>query len=176
MKLIVGLGNPGGQYKNTRHNIGFLALDFLAKEFGLGCFKLNAKFKAKILEGNINNIKIILAKPQTYMNASGEAIQIIANFYKIETKDIIIIHDELDLPFAKIRVREDGSAAGHNGIKSIMEKLGTDKFIRVRIGVRNKKTELMPADKFVLSRFSILEKLKLKEIFEEVKIEVEKFI
>jgi len=176
MYLIVGLGNPGQKYKNTRHNTGFMVADFLANESDFSKFKIQSKFKAEIVEGIIKNQKVIMAKPQTYMNNSGEAVVLLKNFYKVAGGNIIIIYDELDLPFGKIRVREEGSAAGHNGVENIIKRLGTDNFIRIRVGIKNKKAEIMPADKFVLSRFSLLEKMKLKEVFAEVKMEVEKLI
>lgn len=185
MKLIIGLGNPGKQYEKTRHNAGFMAVDFLMDKIDLGSFKRQSKFKAEIAEGIIGGKKIIIAKPQTYMNNSGEAVQLLQSFYKIDPEDIIVVYDELDLPLGKIRVRDEGSSAGHNGIKSIIEKLGTDKFMRIRIGIKNEKAGKIPArfgsarraDKFVLSRFSILERINFKkEILPQVLQEIEKII
>mgnify|MGYP000951919661 CR=1 FL=1 len=176
MFLIIGLGNPGKEYEKTRHNIGFLALDFLAKNFDAPKFRPNPKFKASISEINYHDNKIILAKPQTYMNTSGDSVQTLANFYKITSQNIIVIHDELDLPFSSLRVKTNGSSAGHNGIKDIINKLGTDQFIRIRLGIQTDKSKNIPAEKFVLSHFSITEKIKLKNIFSEVLQEIKKII
>ena len=170
MFLIIGLGNPEKKYANTRHNIGFMAVDFLAEEFNWPKFKLQNKFKAEITLGKYNNQQIILAKPQTYMNNSGQAVQLLKNYFKIQLENLIIIHDEIDLPLEKIRIKNGGSSAGHNGIKSVMEYLASDKFWRIRIGVSNKQRDKMPADKFVLSNFSWWEKRKIKrEMLPQVK-------
>jgi peptidyl-tRNA hydrolase, PTH1 family len=175
--LIVGLGNPGREYQATRHNVGFLAVKFLAEKLKWGDFKEQKKFQAEILETKFQAKKIIMAKPQTFMNNSGEAVAALKNFYKIPSQNIIIIYDELDLPMGKIRVRPDGSSAGHNGIKSIIEHLGTDKFWRVRIGIGNELKGKMEAANFVLSKFSKEEKsLLIKNILPEVVGEVEKII
>lgn len=163
MKLIIGLGNPGKKYEKTRHNAGFMAVDFLVKTWNLNAFAIKDKFKAKISDNIIQGEKVILAKAQNYMNNSGDAVNLLKSFYKIENANIIVIYDELDLRFGKIRVREDGSSAGHKGIESIMLAIGSDKFKRIRIGIRNDKADKMPADKFVLSRFSIGERWKLKK-------------
>lgn len=185
MKLIIGLGNPGKQYEKTRHNIGFLAVDFLVERLNFK-FNLKEKFKAEICETRLNNEKIIIVKPQTFMNNSGDAVQLLQSFYKVSPKNIIVVYDELDLPFEKIRVRKEGSSAGHKGIQSIIQKLGTDKFYRIRIGIKNDKAEKMPArfdsgkarraDRFVLSRFSILEKIKLKNILKRAVEEIENIV
>ena len=161
MYLIVGLGNPDKKYEPTRHNIGFQAVDFVVERFGLEKFKLQDKFKSEISMGQIDDKRVIVAKPQTYMNSSGQAVQLMTNYIKIQPEDLTIVYDELDLPLGEIRVRNEGSSAGHNGIKSIMEYLVTDKFNRLRIGIHNQDAEKMPADKFVLSKFSFFEKRKL---------------
>lgn len=173
MYLIVGLGNPDKKYEDTRHNVGFKALDFLIEKFNFDKLKLDKKFKAEMIMGEIDNKKIIIAKPQTYINNSGTAVQLLKNYFKIQPENIIIVYDELDLPFGEIRLRHEGSSAGHNGIKSIIEYLATDKFNRLRLGIRNKLAEKMPADKFVLSKFSFWEKRKLKnKILAEVEKEI----
>jgi len=175
--LIVGLGNPGPEYQKTRHNVGFEALNFLTKKSELAKFKNQKKFKADVSINKINNQKIILAKPQTFMNNSGEAISALKNFYQIDNKKITIIYDELDLPFGQIRVRSEGSSAGHNGIKSIISCLGTDKFNRIRIGIKNELVEQIETADFVLSKFSKDEKKILeKTIWPMVLIEIEKII
>ncbi|NMC51892.1 aminoacyl-tRNA hydrolase [Candidatus Kuenenbacteria bacterium] len=177
MFLIVGLGNPGKEYQNTRHNAGFAAIDFLVEHEKLGELKKQKKLKAEVSESKIDNQKIILAKPQTFMNNSGEAATIMKKFWQVDNKNIIIVYDELDLPVGKIRVRDEGSSAGHNGIKSIIEKLGTDKFWRVRIGIKNELKEKMEAADFVLSKFSREEKKMLvKEILPKVTEEIKKII
>lgn len=168
MYLIIGLGNPGKQYEKTRHNVGFMAVDELARLCqGYGGqdfkFKKNNKLKSEIAEIKINNQKAVLAKPLTYMNNSGQAAQILVNYYKIPVNKLIVIYDEIDLLFGTIRVRGHGSSAGHKGVQSIIDSLDTDQFWRVRLGIRNEKTEQMPTDKFVLQKFSRAEYKELKE-------------
>ena len=162
MKLIIGLGNPGKQYQKTRHNIGFMVLDVLLEKLASEAkWELSKKFNAEICELNFNNNKIILAKPMTFMNASGEATQLITHFYKLTHEDLIVIHDDKDLKLGDIRVQTDRSDAGHNGIKSIIQHLGTQNFTRVRIGIAsaNEKKMKDTAD-FVLGKFGLLEKKK----------------
>lgn len=130
MKLVVGLGNPGREYENTRHNIGFIILDNI-----LGNVKWSTKFNGEYYEDNINGEKIIFVKPLSYMNLSGGVVSSFANFYKINNKDIIVIQDDLDLPVGKLRLKIRSSAGGHNGIKDIIASLGTDDFLRIKIGI-----------------------------------------
>ncbi|MDD5770244.1 MAG: aminoacyl-tRNA hydrolase [Candidatus Gracilibacteria bacterium] len=168
MKLIVGLGNPGLQYEKTRHNAGFLFLDWFKNELNiLNDWKNETKFKGEILETFIAGEKIILLKPQTFMNLSGESVLKIMSFYKIEKKDIIVIFDDVSLDFGKIRFRESGSAGGQNGVKSIIQNIG-EEFRRIKIGIgQDRRFDL--AD-WVLSKFSEEELKKLnEEIFIEVK-------
>lgn len=134
--LIAGLGNPGREYEKTRHNTGFLALDMLAKKLGVRINKV--KFKGELGQCDYHGRRLILLKPQTYMNASGLSIEPCAHFYKIPPEHIIVIFDDVSLPVGKIRVRKNGSAGGHNGIKSIISGLGTDQFPRVKVGVGEK--------------------------------------
>ncbi len=173
MKLIVGLGNPGTKYTNVRHNLGFDAVDELAKRVkGQGeSWKLEAKFKSEILNFTLNASRFTLAKPQTYMNNSGMAVSALVNFYKVKPEDVIVVHDELDLPLGKIKVRIGGAAAGHHGVESIIEALGTDQFIRVRMGIGNLKTQSaerkaahVSAEKFVLEPFLHSEKAQVKHM------------
>jgi len=168
MFLIVGLGNPGLKYKKTRHNAGFQSVDFLIrKEKWVKDKKTNSKI--------IKTKKYILAKPQTFMNNSGQAVRSLMDYYKI--KNIIIIYDELDLFFGEIRVRDKGSSAGHNGIKSIIEYLGTENFWRIRIGIANEDSNKVPAEKFVLKKFSRLEQKELQNrILPEVVNRIEEII
>ena len=131
--LIVGLGNPGAEYDMNRHNIGFMAVDAVAREYTFGPFK--RKFKGMMVEGKIDGRKIILLKPETFMNLSGGSVVELAAYYKITPDRIIVIHDELDLPPAKMRTKTGGGAAGHNGLKSIDQSLGSQGYRRIRIGI-----------------------------------------
>ena len=131
--LLVFLGNPGPKYECTRHNAGFMAADALAKKLGVSINR--ARFKALTAPAEINGEKVLLLKPQTYMNLSGEAVGEAARFYKILPENVIVVSDEVSLPLGKLRVRMKGSAGGHNGLKSIIASLGSDNFPRVRIGV-----------------------------------------
>lgn len=160
-KLIVGLGNPGLQYKYTRHNIGFMFMERLEKEFNLN-FKLDKNFKCMITKENIvdinnNEHQVIFIKPVTYMNNSGEAVQAVTKFYNIDTKDIMIIHDDLDLPVGKIRIRPNGSSGGQKGMQSIIDHLGTNEIKRIRIGI-DKGEDVID---YVLGKFSKDDKEKV---------------
>lgn len=166
MKIIAGLGNPGSKYDNTWHNAGFLALDELHKQ-GFDNWRKSSKNKLLAAEGKINEEKVILVKPQTYMNRSGEALQAIANFYKVATEDIYVIHDELDLPLGKIRISQNSSAGGNNGVASIINQLGSKNFVRIRIGIKTDKTSRMPADKYVLKKISLLDKMTLNKVIKK---------
>lgn len=132
MFLIVGLGNPGNEYAETRHNVGFMAVDCLAEKYCFSPFK--AKFDGLIADGSIGGEKVLLLKPQTYMNLSGEAVHEAAQFYKIPADHVLVIYDDVSLPVGKLRVRPTGSAGGHNGIKNIIAHLGTQDFPRIKIG------------------------------------------
>ena len=131
--LVVGLGNPGAKYEHTRHNMGFLAVDGLARRKGFRFNKL--RFRAWTAEWMVNGEKVLVMKPQTYMNLSGEAVGEAARFYKIPADHVIVISDDISLPLGKLRVRGNGSAGGHNGLKNIIAHLGTDAFPRVKVGV-----------------------------------------
>lgn len=145
-KLIIGLGNPGKQYEKTRHNVGFMALDEMAPGF-----KFVKKFNAEIAIGE----QIIFAKPQTFMNLSGQSVQAIMSFYKITPEELIVIHDDLDIELGEFKVQKNRSSAGHNGVQSIIDSLGTKNFSRIRIGIRNPNPEInLSAEKFVLQKFS----------------------
>jgi len=150
MKLIVGLGNPGHQYQNTRHNIGFLTVDHLQQIFKLPKFKNDKKLSAEITK----NKNLILAKPQTFMNLSGQAVSKIKNYYKIKLTNIMVIHDEIDLPIGKIRLSKNSNAAGNKGIASIIQALKSKNFLRLRIGIANQNKSRIPTDKFVLTPFT----------------------
>lgn len=166
MKLIVGLGNPGKKYEKTRHNVGFMVLDALRNKltgyYQADNWNLNKKFNAYLSGCTIAGNKIIMAKPTTYMNASGQSVQMIAHFYKISPEDIIVVHDEKDISLGQIKVQEDRGAAGHNGIKSIIEHIGTKKFTRFRVGIAAKNPKKMDdTAKFVLGKFGFFEKKSL---------------
>lgn len=133
MYIIAGLGNPGSKYENTRHNMGFKAINAMASEFGIDVNR--AKFKGLIGEGRIGTEKVILLKPQTYMNLSGQSVREIMNFYKIPEENLIVIYDDFDLPIGSIRVRKSGGPGTHNGMKSVVQELGSRKFPRVRVGI-----------------------------------------
>lgn len=149
MFLIVGLGNPGIQYENTRHNIGFKVIDNIAKEYNI---EINRqKFKGVYGEGFINGEKVILLKPTTYMNLSGESIREVVDFYKLTCEDIVVIYDDISLDVGRLRIREKGSAGGHNGIKSIIAHLGTDVFPRIKVGVGQPNVDLV---NYVLGKFT----------------------
>jgi len=152
MKLIIGLGNPEEKYENTRHNVGFRVLDSYLGERG-GAFKTKDKFRAEIAELKIDGEKVLLAKPTTYYNLSGEAGRLICDFYKLEPADVLVIHDELALPFGTIRTRIGGSDAGNNGVKSITQRLDPST-ARLRVGVYNDLRASVDDADFVLSNFT----------------------
>ncbi len=154
MKLIVGLGNPGKEYESTRHNIGYIFIDNFASSFGVKIEK--KKFNGLYEELIINNEKVILLKPLSYMNLSGEVVQKYVNFYKIDLSDILVISDDLDMDFGKIRIRRSGSSGGHNGLKNISQNLNSNEFKRLKIGISNNKD--IDTKDYVLGKFSKEEK------------------
>jgi len=149
MYIIAGLGNPGKRYENTRHNIGFIAIDYLAREYSIKVSKI--KHKALVGEGIISGHKVLLVKPQTYMNLSGNSIREIMDYYKVEPKNLIVIYDDIDLAVGRIRIREKGSAGTHNGMRSIIYHLESEQFPRVRIGIG--RSEHIDLADFVTSGF-----------------------
>ncbi|MDP3954820.1 MAG: aminoacyl-tRNA hydrolase [bacterium] len=186
MKLIVGLGNPGEKYLNTRHNIGFMAVDKLLKDLApveKSRWELDGKTKAETAKLG----EILLAKPQTFMNAVGFAVAKLVNFYKVESSDLWVVHDDLDLPLGKIKIRQGGGAAGHHGLESIIEKLGTTNFVRFRLGVGRPKghdaweklnIKRREVEKYVLSKFSATEEKEvgrlIKKASEAVQVALKK--
>lgn len=150
MYVIVGLGNPGKQYEQTRHNVGFIAIDEIAKRFNIKMDKL--KFKAVVGEGRIGSEKVLLVKPQTFMNLSGQSVVEIMNFYKVDKEKLIVIYDDIDINVGLIRIRQKGSSGTHNGMRNIIYLLGYDDFPRIRIGVSKPDRNRNLAD-FVLSKF-----------------------
>ena len=174
MKIIIGLGNKGKEYENTRHNLGFLCLDYLCNKYNL---TINKKLKKSILgEANINGEKVVFLKPETYMNLSGEAIVEVLNWYKEDISNVLVIYDDIDIPFETIRYKESGSAGTHNGMKDIINKLKTNNIARIRIGMGNLKHEKQDMVDFVLGRISKEEESKLDEIFSNVDEKVNDWI
>ncbi len=169
--LIIGLGNPGPRYDQTRHNIGFLALDSLRRSFDLPPFQPETTFSAEMSSGFFNGAKIILAKPTTFMNESGRAVRAILDFYKLEPKNLIVIHDDLDLAPGVLRTTESSRSAGHNGVQNIIDALGTQDFFRIRLGIgRPIEVEgtCIPSHDYVLARFSSDERAEHERLFQEI--------
>jgi PTH1 family peptidyl-tRNA hydrolase len=166
-RLIVGLGNPGKEYAWTRHNLGFLVIEALAKAIGAK-FSIDKSARAQYAEINLDGEKIILVKPETFMNNSGEAVASLMNRFEIPACDVWVIHDDVALPFGVLRVRLDGSAGGHNGIKSIIRSLGgAEDFVRLRVGV-GETPEKIALEDWVLSRFSDDEQTQLQAITKKI--------
>lgn len=164
MKIIVGLGNPGDKYINTRHNIGFTTLDHLLKKYEPlkeSSWDDNKKTKSLIKRVSAKKIPVLLAKPQTFMNNSGMAVRLLLEYFKVQPEDLILVYDELDLPLGKIQVRFGGGTAGHNGIESIINSIGTDKFLRIRMGVG--KPMRIDGSKFDQKRHHSIENYVLQE-------------
>ena len=164
MRLIVGLGNPGKQYEITRHNVGFIFLDQLAIDLGLS-WSEHKKSKSLVAKST----EVILLKPQTFMNLSGEAVINALNFYKLEISDLIVIHDDIDVDLGKLKTTSSSRAAGNNGVQSIIDKLGTQEFFRIRVGVRTPERAGRPAEKFVLEKFKKDELETIKNLYPEIK-------
>ena len=177
VKLIIGIGNPDEEYQNTRHNIGFSMVDFIAKKDGFSDWEFNKNLNSQVSKGKIDGTGVVLAKPQTYVNKTGGAAVKLKNFYKTKPEDIIVLQDDLDIPFGNTKLSFDKNSGGHKGIESIMRALKTKKFYRIRIGLA--KTALTKARqqsdkkrdefvmKFVLAKFSPSEQEEIKTIFKE---------
>ncbi|MBI4036624.1 aminoacyl-tRNA hydrolase [Candidatus Daviesbacteria bacterium] len=181
MKLIVGLGNPGEKYQSSRHNLGFRVVDELAKRIKQqeSSWEYKDKLKSEILQLslilNSYSLSLIFAKPLTFMNNSGLAVKLLTTYYKLPATDLIIIYDDLDLRLGQIKVRTGGAAAGHHGVESIIQALGTDQFTRVRLGIGNQKSHSgehqrvhFDADKFVMEPFEPDEKSQVKHMIKQV--------
>lgn len=164
--LIAGLGNPGQEYNHTRHNIGFEILDNFAQKLDFPGWIEKKDLKCLISTKTIGDTRVILVKPTTFMNLSGNALSLVSNFYKIPVDQIIVVHDELDIPFGQIRSRLGGSHAGHNGIKSVIEHLGQN-FGRLRIGINNEQTINLASESFVLAKFNSSELEKINHLLTE---------
>lgn len=164
MQLIVGLGNPGTLYQHTRHNIGFLFVDYLAHQKSLPAFKTYPTLHGSLTK----NPSLTLLKPDTYMNESGRSVTATLSYFKIPLENLIVVHDDVDIPFGEFKIHHDRGHAGHNGIRSIHEHLKTSTYTRIRIGVRNPTHDGLKALAFVLSPFTNEERAKLPEIFEKI--------
>ncbi|RLJ81300.1 aminoacyl-tRNA hydrolase [Planococcus citreus] len=160
MKMIIGLGNPGKPYEETRHNIGFHVIDRLAKEWNASLTQ--SKFKGMYSVVHRPEGKVMLVKPLTYMNLSGECIGPLMDYYNVDMEDIVVIYDDLDLPAGQLRLRQKGSAGGHNGIKSLIQHLGTQQFNRMRIGISRPPAGMKVPD-YVLAKFNAEEKPLMQE-------------
>ena len=166
--IIVGLGNPGNKYRNTRHNIGFRIVDEFAKENNFPKFKLSKKFNSLTSENIFNDKKVILAKPQTFMNQSGKAAASLISFYKIEGLNFIVFHDDIDLLLGKFKIVKNRGSAGHKGVESIIKKIGNKDFTRFRIGVQPKKGKPKNAEKFVLQKFTKAEEKAIEKVIKAI--------
>ncbi|OEH92633.1 aminoacyl-tRNA hydrolase [Bacillus solimangrovi] len=163
MKLIVGLGNPGKKYERTRHNAGFIAIDELANQLNISLTK--SKFNGVYGDGVVNGEKVILLKPLTYMNLSGESIVPMMNYLNIDLDDLMVIYDDLDLPTGKVRLRVKGGTGGHNGLKSIKQHTGSTEFKRIRLGI-GRPVAPIPVVDYVLGQFNEEETLKINDAVE----------
>lgn len=161
MYLIVGLGNPGKEYAHTRHNVGFDVLDLISSKYNININRI--KFKGEYGEGNIASEKVILLKPTTFMNLSGESVSEVVNFYKIPKENVIVIYDDISMDVGRIRIRDAGSAGGHNGIKNIIAHLGGDVFTRIKVGVGAPTKELVA---HVLGNFNREDRVKIEKVFD----------
>ena len=172
--LVVGLGNPGAQYTTTRHNAGFLALDHLCEKYGARTDR--ARFKSLVGEATIGGVRVLLMRPQTYMNHSGEAVSEAMRFYKLDPAHVIVLSDDVSLEPGRLRVRRKGSAGGHNGLKSLNEHLGTEEYPRIKLGVGKKPNPDYVLADWVLSHFSAEELAALKESLPTLAAGLEKML
>jgi PTH1 family peptidyl-tRNA hydrolase len=163
VRIVVGLGNPGSSYADTRHNVGWLALDALAASLGCGPFKLDKKFRAEVTEAHVGTERLQLVKTQTFMNLSGEAVGALSRFVKVAPQNIVVLYDDLSIPLGTLRLRPDGSAGGHNGIKSLIAHLNTQGFPRVRIGI-GPQPPGVKSEQFVLARWTSRERAVLPSV------------
>ena len=178
MQLIFGLGNPGDKYKETRHNVGFMFLDQLQKIEKFPLFKFNSKLNGDLSLGALDGIKTLLIKPQTFMNFSGKTVQSVVAFYKLSLNDIIIIHDDLDIPLGSYKISTNSSSAGHNGVQNIIDLLGSQDFKRIRIGIgkppEEKKICLISGRDYVLQKFPSSEMTTLEKLLPSILNELKK--
>lgn len=175
--VIVGLGNPGPRYEWTRHNLGWIALDAFVQSISIAPhWKQMKKLQAEILDCTVNGKRILLVKPQTFMNESGQTVQQVLSFYKVPHQKLIVLQDDLDIHFKEVKRSFDSGSAGHNGIKSIIDRLGTKEFTRLRLGIRSSKLNKVPTEKFVLLPFSFLERRALKKWLPDISKDIEALI
>lgn len=172
MNVIVGLGNPGKQYENTKHNIGFITLDQLAEQHGIKINKI--KHKALVGEGIIAGRKVLLVKPQTFMNLSGQSVREVVSYYHVEPEDLLVIYDDVDLPLGSLRIRSKGSAGSHNGMKSILYDLQEDGFPRIRIGIGAERR--MDLASYVLGNFDKEDREPMKQAVSRAAAAVERYL
>jgi len=168
MILIVGLGNPGRKFKKTRHNAGFRVIDGFVRENNFPKLKLSKKFNSLISEGSLNRKKIILAKPQTFVNDSGKAMRPLVKDLKLKTENLFVVHDDIDLPLGKIKISKGRGAAGHKGVQSIINTLGTKNFVRFRVGILPKSGKPKRIENFVLKKFTKKEEEVIRKIVKRV--------
>ncbi len=173
MKLIIGLGNPGTEYDCTRHNFGFTVIDKLAQKYDAK-FNMNKKFKAEMAETFIDGEKIILVKPQTFMNKSGISVQEVMSYYNITTDRVWVIYDDIDLELGSVRVRTTGSSAGHKGVQSIIDNIGTQEFPRFRLGIKDDHCDYLSTEDIVLQKFGKDEEKLVKLGTDKAVTEIEK--
>ena len=166
VRLVVGLGNPGNTYKRTRHNVGFMVLDQIAEDFSIALVK--QKFDTVFGRGSVDGVEVVLAKPMAFMNRSGPQVQKIARYYRILSEDMLVVHDDIDLAFGRIKIKEKGGDGGHKGVRSIIDAFGGGNFVRLRIGVGRPEAAISAAD-HVLGKFSLKEKKVLHRIITEAR-------
>lgn len=176
MKLIVGLGNPGPKYERTRHNAGFRAVRAFHTVHIEELDGWKGKFNAEVSEGRIGAEKVALLLPQTFMNLSGDAVIQAAQFWHVDPKDVVLVYDELDIPLGNVRIRPGGSAGGHNGVKSVLERLGTQDVPRIRIGIGTERAAKVPAEDYVLERFNAEEEALLEPAVETAVKAIETYL
>jgi PTH1 family peptidyl-tRNA hydrolase len=166
VRLVVGLGNPGNAYKRTRHNVGFMVVDQIAEDFSIALIK--QKFDTVFGRGAVDGVEVVLAKPMAFMNRSGPQVQKIAGYYRILSEDMLVVHDDIDLAFGRIKIKEKGGDGGHKGVRSIIDAFGGGDFVRLRIGVGRPEAGINAAD-HVLGKFSLTEKKVLHRIIIEAR-------
>lgn len=187
MKLIVGLGNPGQKYKDTRHNVGYLVVEKIAADKELSAvdvnnkFIQNKKFDADICQTQAKGEKVVLVKPTTFMNLSGKAVSAIMQYYKLDISELIVVSDDVDIPLGQVRIRLEGSSGGHNGLQDIIDTLGSDEFVRVRVGISDENKNTKEIDKeenfidtkdYVLSKFDDRELPRLQKVIDLAALEI----
>ncbi len=172
MKILVGLGNPGKEYEWTRHNVGFLLVDYMSEKFDFGSWKMKKNLECEMIDGKINNERIVLIKPMTYMNNSGRAVRRVVDFFDIDNSDLYICHDDMDLDFENIQIKMGGGTAGHHGLESIIQHLGgAGDFLRLRVGIGKTGKKVLDSSKggkYVVGKFTDEEIKKMPEILNRI--------